>query len=111
VAVRQNLGIFIGRKQNPKMFSLEPCDTGDAFVIASDGSRAGLVWEVSPTEYIEEVRPFERDRWGVWAVSFPYPMISRENARKNLAAVLPELKVRLQQWKQWHSRQQLNQLS
>ena len=24
----------------------EPCETGDAFVVAPDGSRAGLVWEV-----------------------------------------------------------------
>jgi hypothetical protein len=92
-------------------FEAEPCDAGDAFVIAPDGSRAGLVWEVSPTEYIEEVRAFERDRWGVWAVSFPYPMVNRANARKNLVAVLPELKARWEQWKQWHSRQELDQLS
>ena len=92
-------------------FEAEPCDAGDAFVVAPDGSRAGLVWEVSPTEYIEEVRPFERDRWGVWAVSFPYPMVNRANARKNLVAVLPELKARWEQWKQWHSRQELDQLS
>src|SRR5215472_2596344 len=58
----------------------EPTDTGDAFVIAPDGARAGLVWEVSETGYIEEVTPFERERWGVWAVSFPHPMNNRENA-------------------------------
>ena len=28
-------------------FEADPCDEGDAFVIAPDGSRAGLVWEVS----------------------------------------------------------------
>jgi hypothetical protein len=27
-------------------FEAGPCDAGDAFVIAPDGSRAGLVWEV-----------------------------------------------------------------
>jgi len=37
-------------------FEAEPTDTGDAFVIAPDGSRAGLVWEVSATKYFEEVR-------------------------------------------------------
>jgi hypothetical protein len=92
-------------------FEAEPCDAGDAFVVAPDGRRAGLVWEVSQTKYIEEVRPFERDRWGVWAVGFPYPMDNRANARKNLSAVLPELKARWEDWKQWHSRRELDQLS
>jgi hypothetical protein len=92
-------------------FEAEACDAGDAFVVAPDGSRAGLVWEVSPTDHIEEVLPFERDRWGVWAVSFPYPMVNRANARKNLVAVLPELKARWEQWMHWRSRQELDQLT
>jgi hypothetical protein len=92
-------------------FEAEPCDTGDAFVVAPDGSRAGLVWEVSSTKYIEEVRPFEPDRWGVWAVSFPHPMDNRANARENLLAVLPDLKARWEEWKQWHTRRELDQLS
>src|SRR5258708_7060555 len=89
-------------------FEAEPTDTGDAFVIAPDGSRAGLVWEVSATKYFEEVRPFERHRWGVWAVSFPHPMDNRASARKNLLAVLPDLKVRWEDCKQWLSRQELS---
>lgn len=91
-------------------FEAELCDAGDAFVVAPDGSRAGLVWEVSPTEYIEEVAPFARDRWGVWAVSFPFPMVNRANARKNLVAVLPQLKARWEQWKQRYARQEFDQL-
>ena len=82
-------------------FEAEPSDTGDAFVIAPDGSRGGLVWEVSPKLYIEEVCAFEPNRWGVWAISFPYPMKDRDNARKNLAAVLPDLKGRWEEWKRW----------
>ena len=92
-------------------FEAEPTDTGDAFVIAPDGSRAGLVWEVSATKYFEEVRPFERNRWGVWAVSFPHPMDNRANARKNLLAVLPDLRTRWEDWKRWLSRQELSHLS
>ena len=92
-------------------FETEPTDNGDAFIIAPDGSRAGLVWEVSLTKYIEEVQPFEPERWGVWAVSFPHPMDSRENAHKNLTAVLPDLKTRWEEWKQWLSRRELSQLS
>ena len=83
-------------------FEAEPCDEGDAFVIAPDGSRAGLVWEVSDKErYFQEVLPSEAQRWGVWGVSFPLPMNSRENARRNLESILPDLKLR---WAEWKSR-------
>lgn len=87
-------------------FESEPCDKGDAFVVAPDGSRGGLVWEVSTKHYIERVCPFQEDRWGVWAVSFPYPMKDRKSARDNLAAVLPDLKSRWEDWKRWLARGQ-----
>lgn len=82
-------------------FEIEPCMEGDAFVIAPDGSRAGLVWEVYDSPYFQEVRPIETDRWGVWGVSFRLPMNSRENARRNLESILPELKLR---WAEWNTR-------
>jgi hypothetical protein len=78
----------------------EPCDTGDAFVIVPDGSRAGIVWEVSDPAYFEEIMPMEAARWGVWGVGFLLPMASRENARKNLESILPQLKS---QWAEWNS--------
>ena len=77
----------------------EPCETGDAFVIAPDGGRAGLVWEVCDPPYFQEVVPTEANRWGVWGVGFPVPMISRENARTNLESILPQLKSRWTEWK------------
>lgn len=79
----------------------EPCETGDAFVIAPDGSRAGLVWEICDPPYFQETMPIEAARWGVWSVGFCLPMDSRENARKNLDSILPELKLR---WADWKSR-------
>jgi hypothetical protein len=82
-------------------FEAEPCYEGDAFVIAPDGSRAGLVWEIHEPPYFSEVAPFDTSRWGVWGVGFCLPMNSRENARRNLASILPELKLR---WAQWKSR-------
>jgi hypothetical protein len=75
-------------------FEAEPCDEGDAFVIAPDGSRAGLVWEVYEPQYFQEVSPIETDRWGVWDVGFRLPMNSRENARRNLESIIPEHPVR-----------------
>ena len=79
----------------------EPSEAGDAFVIAPDGSRAGLVWEVCDPSYFREVMPIEAGRWGVWGVGFRLPMKSRENARINLESILPELKSR---WMEWKSR-------
>ena len=79
----------------------EPCETGDAFVIAPDGSRAGLVWEVCEPSYFQETMPIETGRWGVWGVGFRLPMNSRENARRNLESILPDLKLR---WAEWKSR-------
>ena len=86
-------------------FEAEPCDAGDAFVIAPDNSRAGLVWEVSDTSYFQEICPPEAERWGVWAVSFPNPMTSRENVRTNLESILPELKKRWEGWRRVQSGQ------
>lgn len=86
-------------------FEAEPCEEGDAFVIAPDGSRAGLVWRVSGDEEFQEVCPAAEDRWGVWAVAFPFPMSSRENARLNLQAILPKLKAEWQRWRHTYSDQ------
>jgi hypothetical protein len=80
-------------------FENGPCTEGDAFVIAPDNSRCGLVWEVSDKSIFEEVCPLEPKRWGVWGVSFPYAMTNRENARKNLESVLPQLQQRWEDWR------------
>jgi len=52
---------------------------GDAGVVAPDNGRAGLVWKVSDNQRVAQICSLERDRWGVWAVSFPFKMTSREN--------------------------------
>ena len=80
-------------------FEAADCQVGDAFVVAPDGSRAGLVWEVSQEACFSEVCAEDADRWGVWAVNFPHEMNSRENARRNLEAVLPLLKEKWQAWR------------
>jgi hypothetical protein len=77
----------------------EPADGGDAFVVAPDDSRAGLVWEIGPAAKVEQVLEPKANRWGVWQLTFLHPMTSRENARLNLAAVLPGLRSEWQAWK------------
>jgi len=79
-------------------FEAESSSMGDAFVVAPDDSRAGLNWEVSDEDHFEEVLPIAATRWGVWAVRFPYPMDSHENVRRNLAAVLPRLRPKWEEW-------------
>ncbi len=80
-------------------FEIETCNEGDAFVVASDNSRAGLVWDISDKPYFQEICAPETERWGVWGVSFPNAMTSRENVRKNLESILPELKKRWEDWR------------
>jgi hypothetical protein len=52
-------------------------------------------------EFVDENTPPDPDRWGVWNVGFPYPMQTRQDAKRNLEAILPLLK---QQWERWRPR-------
>jgi hypothetical protein len=45
-----------------------PSEWGDAFVIAPDGRRAGLVWETGREPYFKTLIPAEPGRWGVFGV-------------------------------------------
>ena len=65
-------------------------EAGDAFVIAPDGSRAGLVWEVGPGD-LQVVSEPDSMRWGVYAVWFPAPNDSIDALQRNLLSVLPSL--------------------
>jgi hypothetical protein len=76
----------------------EAADSGDAFVMAPDGSTCGLDWEVSPERRFQRVCRPDADRWGVWYVTFPHEMTSRENARLNLEHVLPDLRPKWEAW-------------
>jgi hypothetical protein len=72
---------------------------GDAYVIAPDGSRAGLVWQSESAPYFEEVMAPAPDRWGVWAVGLALPMTTSDEARDYLAALLPHLRPRWEAWR------------
>jgi hypothetical protein len=72
---------------------------GDAFIVAPDGSRAGLVWEVSAEHYLHEVRGFEEGRWGLWAVSFPHAIASTGDAQAVLDDLVPRLRPKWEAWR------------
>ena len=65
-------------------------EMGDAFVIAPDGTRAGLVWGVGAGE-MEVIIPPEPGRWGVYGIYLPEPNSSVDALQRNLQAVLPVL--------------------
>jgi hypothetical protein len=67
-------------------------DAGDGYVVAPDGSHAGLVWEVGPGSF-EQILPPDPKRWGVYAVWFPHPIHTIQDLITNFRAVLPDLKA------------------
>lgn len=66
-------------------------DWGDAFVVAPDGSRAGVVWEVG-SPGMEIIIPPEKDRWGVYKVGFARRVHDEEGLVEQLREWLPELR-------------------
>ncbi len=72
---------------------------GDAFIVAPDGSRAGLVWEVGPGSDLRVILPFEKERWGVWGISFPRSIDNVDDVGTVLEKVVPLLRPRWEEWK------------
>jgi len=69
----------------------EAVSWGDAYVVAPDGSRAGIVWYASG-EPEPVVLPPSEGRWGVYAFRFSYPVRNRHDLIRNLHEVLPRLR-------------------
>jgi hypothetical protein len=68
-----------------------PASWGDAYVVAPDGTRAGIVW-VMKGPVTEVVFPPEPGRWGVYQFLFEHPVLSDADLIRNLHAILPRLK-------------------
>ena len=68
----------------------EGCDSGDAYVVAPDGSRAGLVWDVGGGK-IDEICPPDESRWGVYQIWFKRPVRTTDDLVAAFRTVLPEL--------------------
>jgi len=74
-------------------------DEGDGFVIAPDGSRAGIVWSLDGPDF-KEIVPPDKKRWGVYAVRFPKAVSSRKDLIDNFRTVLPLIKAQYQRVKE-----------
>lgn len=68
-----------------------PASWGDAYVVAPDGTRAGITW-VMEGPVREVVIPPEPGRWGVYQFRFTHPVQSDADLIRNLHEVLPRLK-------------------
>ena len=68
------------------------CEAGDGFVVAPDGTRAGLVWSVGRFPTTEVCAPTP-DRWGVYSIAFPHRVSNVADLVECFRAVLPELKA------------------
>jgi hypothetical protein len=62
-----------------------------SYVVAPDGSRAGIVW-CADGEPDPVVLPPSDGRWGVYAFRFLHPVRNRHDLIRNLHEVLPQLK-------------------
>jgi hypothetical protein len=69
----------------------EGSDWGDAFVVAPDGSRAGITWEVGP-HLLEVSSPPEVGRWGDFHVRFARGVHDEAELMEQLREWLPELR-------------------
>ena len=70
----------------------ERSDWGDAFVIAPDGRRAGIVWQIEGAPCFERYIGDEGRRFGVFGVCVEHPPYSVDEGRAFLREILPEVR-------------------
>ncbi len=68
------------------------CEWGDAFVVAPDGTRAGLVWDVGQ-DALCEITPPDAERWGIYHLFFTAPIRTTADFADRFGAVLPALQA------------------
>ena len=64
---------------------------GDLFVVDPDGGQAGVAWE-SAGPVIQQLGGPTQERWGVFRVLFPIPVMSEQDLIANFHLALPLLK-------------------
>jgi hypothetical protein len=67
-----------------------PKHNGDLFVTDPDGWQAGIAWERTGPE-IEVIEDASENRWGVFQIRFPSPVMCEKDLIQNFHAVLPLL--------------------
>lgn len=73
-------------------------DWGDAFVVAPDDSRAGIVWQVGNSVLEVLIEP-EVDRWGVYQVGIAHRVHDKQELVTQLQSWLPEFRRLHREWR------------
>jgi hypothetical protein len=71
---------------------VEPAEWGDAFVVAPNGSRAGIVWQIGKGEPSAICEPGE-GRWGVYGFHFEGPIATEAQLVEHLHSILAVIKT------------------
>ena len=72
--------------------SKEGCTSGDGYVEAPDGSRAGIAWEKGKKFSYSQMLDSDRERWGVYYFSIPFGIKNLKDMRKVFSLMVPILK-------------------
>lgn len=70
---------------------------GDGFVVAPDGSRAGLVWKLDEPYVFRTVEDTD-GRWGVWLAGIAEPMTDLASAERAFRGIVAELRPHWEAW-------------
>jgi hypothetical protein len=71
---------------------------GDLFIVAPDGSRAGVVWCTGPTRRYGTLAVPSPGRWGIWQFEFARPLRTLADAQWALDEMLPTLRPKWERW-------------
>lgn len=73
-------------------------DWGDAFVVAPDDSRAGIIWQVGDSVLEVVIEP-EDNRWGVYQVGVTHQIHNEHELMAQIQSWLPELRRLHRAWR------------
>jgi hypothetical protein len=71
---------------------------GDLYIVAPDGSRAGIVWVIGPGKRYGEYEPATAARWGVWQFEFSRPLRTIDDTQWALDQMVLVLRP---EWERW----------
>lgn len=83
-------GFIFGTITDPCSDTPQRC--GDAYLIAPNGARAGILWDVGVGSPHMSGAP-DDDRWGICQLFFAHPIQSEAELVQNFHALLPEIKA------------------